>query len=148
MTLILTLTLTLALTLAQVEQRFWDDAHDAWRRSQREAHGEAAAPVDVSAAVLLHYVGRDKPWMRYERSRRPDDERELCRKLRNADAQTCSRYLAIQALWWRAFAASRCLVVGLSRSEPLPQFDGHGLADTTRPATGECASLHATEHDA
>ena len=122
MTLILTLTLTLALTLAQVEQRFWDDAHDAWRRSQREAHGEAAAPVDVSAAVLLHYVGRDKPWMRYERSRRPDDERELCRKLRNADAQTCSRYLAIQALWWRAFAAGRCLVVGDSAARLAQGF--------------------------
>ena len=44
-------------------------------------HRVDAPAADVAhGAALLHYVGRDKPWMRYERSRRPDSAADLCRR--------------------------------------------------------------------
>ena len=107
--------------------RYWDAAHKDWREQQRAAHGEEAVPPDATAsagtaastavdertsAAILHYVGRDKPWMRYERGRRPDAASDLCRRLREKDDETCARYLETQAMWWRAFGAGRCLVVG------------------------------------
>ena len=119
-----------------VEMRFWDGAHAAWRDAQRMAHGEVAvpaepmgtgagvataAPAEGTAAgtagarhslLMLHFVGRDKPWMRYERSRVPDTEQDLCRRLREKDEATCAAYLRTQALWWAAFGAGRCLLVG------------------------------------
>lgn len=103
-----------------VEMRFWDSVHAAWRAEQVATRGAEAAPPDVSSnrsesgesAVLLHYVGRDKPWMRYERARKPDTPEDLCRKLREKDSETCARYLATQNMWWEAFGAGRCLIVG------------------------------------
>ena len=44
--------------------------------------------------------------------RRPDAEGDLCQKLREHDEETCSRYLETQAMWWRAFGAGRCVIVG------------------------------------
>jgi hypothetical protein len=106
-----------------VEMRLWDAAHAEWRSAYaRAAAGtEDMLPPDVTAvdshagatqAVLLHYVGRDKPWMRYDRSRSADTQADLCRRLREKDEETCTRYLRTQMLWWRAFAAGRCLIVG------------------------------------
>ena len=67
-----------------------------------------------SRAAVLHFVGRDKPWMRYDvRSRqRPDTAEDLCRRLREKDAETCAKYLETQAMWWRAYGQGRCLIVG------------------------------------
>jgi hypothetical protein len=118
-----------------VEMRFWDSAHAAWRAEQQRTRGADAVPLDVfddgrgaslglddgpaaastpsQGVALLHYVGRDKPWMRYERAgAHADTAEELCRKLREKDADTCARYLYTQALWWRTFGEGRCLIVG------------------------------------
>lgn len=124
-----------------VEHRFWDHAHDEWRAEQERAWGKDAVPPTVHETNVLHFVGRDKPWMRLERGRQPERATELCRqvdiqvdclplialgcheftfacavelcrRLRESDPDTCARYLAIQALWWREFAHARCLVVG------------------------------------
>ena len=77
-----------------VEQRFWDKTHDQWRAQLKASQGAEAVPLGISEAAILHYVGRDKPWMRYERGRGrvPETLTDLCRRLRDADAETCSRY--------------------------------------------------------
>lgn len=96
------------------EHRLWDEGQAAWLSVQRRALGEAGGPADPTAAVILHFVGRDKPWMRYERSpyTTADTAENLCKRLREASAETCARYLELQALWWRAFGEGRCLLVG------------------------------------
>ena len=50
--------------------------------------------------------------MRYDRSSRPDSAYDLCRRLREKDDDTCARYLVAQDMWWRAYGARRCLIVG------------------------------------
>ena len=114
-----------------VEMRFWDAAHEAWRQEQLDAGGAEAVPPDATeasaggddnAAAVLHYVGRDKPWMRYDRGRSPDTADDLCRRLREKDAPTCARYLATQAMWWRAFGVGRCLIVGVAATHRKQGF--------------------------
>ena len=88
------------------------------------AHTDAAAPV-----VLLHYVGRDKPWTRYEHSSqqrpqaaRPQTAAELCQRLRQGGATACTRYLAAQGIWWSTLARSRCLLVGSAAAHRAQGF--------------------------
>ena len=155
-----------------VEMRFWDGAHAKWREQQLAAHGVDAVPPDATAhapelevgrrgAALLHYVGRDKPWMRYERPgmRILDTATDLCRRLREKEVETCERYLETQAMWWRTFGEGRCLIVGnaasgraqgfvidtfalvmrMHRSTLPPRDVGNG----TRPGNVRCANATA-----
>ena len=94
-----------------VEPRLWDASSAAWRAEQRRALGEHSLPESVAAARILHFVGRDKPWMRLERGR-PDRATDLCKRLRERESGACTRLLLVQALWWKAFGETRCLVVG------------------------------------
>ena len=99
-----------------VEMRFWDEAHSQWRHEQQQSHGDDAVPLDPTftadggsatttsagnSVALLHYVGRDKPWMRFDRNlpsrgARPETADDLCRRLREKDAPTCAKYLESQ----------------------------------------------------
>ena len=97
-----------------VEQRFWDTAPElvAWRESALRQGGASASP-SLEDTVVMHYVGRDKPWMRRDRpSSGPDSSADLCRKLRNHDEATCTIYLRMQALWWWELGRGSCIVVG------------------------------------
>lgn len=95
-----------------VEQRFWDDAHRAWRAAQLAKKGQESIPTLEQTAVV-HYVGRDKPWMRYDQiGRNIDDQATMCRRLREHDDPTCRRYLAVQGMWWKQFGSGACIIVG------------------------------------
>lgn len=97
-----------------VEQRFWDSSAELarWRALELQTHGVRAVP-SLEQATVLHFVGRDKPWQRIDRlGPNPDTATDMCRRLRNHDAENCAQYLSLQALWWREFGQGTCIVVG------------------------------------
>lgn len=67
----------------------------------------------LAQVAVLHFVGRDKPWQRFDqRALTPDTAASMCRRLRSQDAQTCKVYLELQALWWKEFGRGACIIVG------------------------------------
>lgn len=67
----------------------------------------------LEQVAILHYVGRDKPWQRLDRSgSTPDTADSMCRRLRSQDGETCRTYHIVQALWWREFGRGACVLVG------------------------------------
>lgn len=89
--------------------------------------GSSAVPT-LGEVAILHYVGRDKPWQRLERSTTPDTPDAMCRRLRSRDAPTCTAYLRLQQLWWSEFGKGACLLVGegsrsLAQGFVIEQFE-------------------------
>lgn len=127
------------------EHRLWDTAHAAWLLDQRDSVGPDAAPT-LEEAVVLHFVGRDKPWMLIEAQPRANQpgvilaggdgqllqaEAAACaRRAREPEtkaalAATCATQRKLQALWWREFGRNRTMVVG--RSAVAPGSRGQGF---------------------
>ena len=101
------------------EHRMWDTAHAAWLQEQNETVGPDAAPP-LERAAVLHFVGRDKPWMLLDTITGAHSRPELAacsRKAREKEEKaameaTCQTQRTLQALWWREFGAGCTVVVG------------------------------------
>ena len=101
-----------------VESSFWMVEFANWRAQQ-----PPGGVHRVHETALLHFVGRDKPWMLYDHYGAPGPARQkLCvRKSRGASAAEqradCEFTVRLHARWWRAFGVGRAIVIGPSAAK-------------------------------
>lgn len=146
------------------EHRLWDTAHAAWLLDQRDSVGPAAAPT-LEEAAIVHFVGRDKPWMLIEAQPRANQpgvmlaggagqllqaEAAACARRarepesKEAIAATCATQRRLQALWWREFGRGRTMVVGQSAVAPGSRGQGFIISQFERVLRmeGDASRLH------